>query len=336
MFRISILGGTFAQFHKGHQKLLAAAFEQSESVIIGISQPILYKNKFLAHTIEDYQTRENYVKAYLKSQNWLQRATLIPIDDIWGNSLKERTIEAIFVTPITHPGAELINSERTKIGFPPLQIVTVPLEKSADGRPIASERIRAGEIGREGNVYLDFFQNTLHMQKNMRETLRKPLGKIVKTTGEAIAHLDSQQIIISVGDIITQSLVEAQQEPTISIIDNKTRRHSLPLTARDTSNTSILKADNKHGTISYDAAQKINQIIKSLNASPLSLTPKNILIIDGEEDLLAIPAILLAPLGAFVLYGQYDVGIVVNEVTEERKKKIAKLIKNLFKQELSE
>jgi len=49
-------------------------------------------------------------------------------------------------------------------------------------------------------------------------------------------------------------------------------------------------------------------------------------VIKGEEDLLTLPAILLAPLGAIVIYGQKDVGAVVVEVTEEIKQKISNII----------
>ena len=51
--------------------------------------------------------------------------------------------------------------------------------------------------------------------------------------------------------------------------------------------------------------------------------------IQGEEDLLALPAILLAPLGSVVIYGQKDLGVVVVEVTEEKKEEVKKII-NLF------
>jgi GTP-dependent dephospho-CoA kinase len=44
--------------------------------------------------------------------------------------------------------------------------------------------------------------------------------------------------------------------------------------------------------------------------------------VSGEEDLLAIPAILLAPLSSVVVYGQFDQGIVVAHVTEQNKKRV--------------
>ncbi|OFZ40262.1 MAG: hypothetical protein A2070_06905 [Bdellovibrionales bacterium GWC1_52_8] len=52
--------------------------------------------------------------------------------------------------------------------------------------------------------------------------------------------------------------------------------------------------------------------------------------IEGEEDLLALPAILFAPLGALVIYGHWQLGVVGVEVTEKTKDR-AKSILNRFK-----
>jgi uncharacterized protein (UPF0218 family) len=42
--------------------------------------------------------------------------------------------------------------------------------------------------------------------------------------------------------------------------------------------------------------------------------------VDGEEDLMGFPAVLLAPNGSTVLYGQPDVGIVWIPVNDQTKK----------------
>jgi hypothetical protein len=49
---------------------------------------------------------------------------------------------------------------------------------------------------------------------------------------------------------------------------------------------------------------------------------KRSLIIDGEEDLLTLPAILFAPLNVYIVYGQFEEGIVALPVTEDLKEKI--------------
>ena len=50
------------------------------------------------------------------------------------------------------------------------------------------------------------------------------------------------------------------------------------------------------------------------------------LVVDGEEDLLALPSILFAPLNAYVLYGQPNEGIVVVSVTESLKIKVQRAV----------
>jgi uncharacterized protein (UPF0218 family) len=53
---------------------------------------------------------------------------------------------------------------------------------------------------------------------------------------------------------------------------------------------------------------------------------KQTIVVAGEEDLLALPAILLAPLGAIVLYGQWDRGAILVKVNEEKKKEVLGIV----------
>jgi uncharacterized protein (UPF0218 family) len=46
----------------------------------------------------------------------------------------------------------------------------------------------------------------------------------------------------------------------------------------------------------------------------------SLIVVEGEEDLMGFPAVLLAPDDAAVLYGQPDVGIVWIPVNDENKK----------------
>jgi uncharacterized protein (UPF0218 family) len=58
-------------------------------------------------------------------------------------------------------------------------------------------------------------------------------------------------------------------------------------------------------------------LIKALNKPKTSL-----IVIDGEEDLAVIPAVLLNPLGTYVYYGQPDEGIVEVKITPEIKQTV--------------
>ena len=48
----------------------------------------------------------------------------------------------------------------------------------------------------------------------------------------------------------------------------------------------------------------------------------SLIVVDGEEDLLALPSILFAPINTHVLYGQPNAGLVIVSVTESLKVKV--------------
>lgn len=306
----AILGGTFDRLHVGHKKLIQAALENAEQVDIGLTMPELYQKKFLAQVIEPYANREKTLQEFAPS------AKIIPLTNMYGESLTKIDIEAIFVTEVTYANAVHINKERDKIGFPPLVIEQVPFAIDTSGKVITSERIRRGEIDREGFMYKNLFQQTLTLPDSLREELHKPIGNIVSDFSELERQLPKYHTVITVGDIITQTLATSPRKPDVSVIDYKTRRNTIEHSL-ETSET--LHALNKAGFIEAQAVTLLEK----------ALTNHSTLIIDGEEDLLALPAILLAPLGSVVLYGQYNIGIVVNEVTEEMKHQVKKLIRKM-------
>jgi|SRR6185369_7776035 len=320
-FSFSILGGTFDNFHLGHQQLITTAFDQSHHVTIGLTMPNMYQHKFLASSIQDYETREKALKNFLQEKGFIDRAKIIPIDNIYGNTREERNIEAIFATEENAKNVDLINAKRRENDFPKLEVIIVDYVKSADGKNITSERIRKGEIDRNGFVYDTLFRNKqkLLLPESLREELQKPFGEVIKDTDGVIKLFDDKTLVIAVGDIIVSSLIEANYPPSVSIIDLRTRRHEIS----DRQSREGLHAKNEQGTI---ASEAVFVYQKALNAFLETKQPQTV-IIDGEEDLLALPAILLAPLNAFVLYGQFEQGVVVNKITTELKQKTMEILK---------
>ncbi|MGA8855944.1 MAG: DUF359 domain-containing protein [Candidatus Bathyarchaeia archaeon] len=57
----------------------------------------------------------------------------------------------------------------------------------------------------------------------------------------------------------------------------------------------------------------------------------SVVVVDGEEDLLTLPAILSSPDKSLVVYGQPSVGIVLVRVTPEKKKDVTKLVEEMEK-----
>lgn len=321
-FKHAIIGGTFDHFHVGHKAMLEKAFNTAEKVSIGITTPEMYQNKALNSQIESQEVREQALKNFLEKDNWLSRAIIIPISNKYGNTLTDPTIEAIIVSPETEKVAQEIQSERVQKGLSKLEIIVVPFVMSEDGKIVSSERIRKGEIDRNGSSYSTFLKEraSLHLPDSLRSELQKPIGRIVTNVEDVQQLVKPNSFLISIGDIVTTDLMQHDIFPTISIVDLRTRRQDLDpeLIEKFFSNVAI-SLNNPAGTISPDFAELF---LEKLQSNP----EREIIRVDGEEDLLTMPAILLSPLGTTVIYGQFEVGMVVVEVTEEVKDMIQHLI----------
>jgi pantetheine-phosphate adenylyltransferase len=322
----AIVGGTFDRFHVGHKKLLDSAFAESENVTIGVSTEKLYRKKFLANTIEEYTKREAYIKDYIRKHNADNRTSLVAIEDIYGTTLKQKDIDVIFITEENSQAADLINQKRSEIGFSPLEIIIVPYVTGNDGQVISSERIRRGEIDRVGTSYQDIFRDkSLTLPHRLRVLLRNPIDNVIQNIEDLFEGKENIPMIIAVGDIVALSLFERGRQADVSVVDFKTRRHEL----KDTEEVSLhalnptFSSKNAAGKIENEAALLLGKSIDSF----LQSGEKQTLKIIGEEDLLALPAILLAPLQSLVVYGLYDQGAVIVEVTEEKKQEIVEIVK---------
>jgi pantetheine-phosphate adenylyltransferase len=332
-YAYAVLGGTFDRFHVGHKKLITTAFAHSEKVGIGVATHQLYEGKLLSHAIESYDDRIAILKLFLKSENLLNRTDIIPIDDIYGNTLTKKDIHAIFVTKDSLPNAKKINAKRKELGLPPLAIQTVDFYLGLDGLPLSSTRIRSGETDRTGNDYFGLFskKKRLILPDDLRERLRIPLGKVIKNIRDVKKYIDSNSLLITIGDMVTVNLFMENIRSDVAIFDYLTRRHKITEEYHEMlqslSKSSVkYHASNPSGTIERRA---VGVIRKAIHVS-LETDEKQIIEIEGEEDLLTIPAILLSPLGSIVLYGQTGVGTVVVKVTEKKKKEVMNLLRRFI------
>jgi pantetheine-phosphate adenylyltransferase len=325
-FKRSIVGGTFDRFHLGHGKLLQSACEQSEYVIIGIATDELFKGKSYADIIEDFTTRKNSVSDFLSQQGLENRYEIVPIHDFYGTSLEDQNLDAIFITESNEENVMKMNKAREEKGFKPLEISIVPYVMGNDDEIISSERIRKGEIDRQGNSYIKLFasQETFVLPEDKREEFRAPIGPLETEMRNVIASLDSKTLLIAVGDIVAQTLSELGRTADISVIDGKTRREVLMQDLEVSFSEARRKtASNPAGTITQKAAISLHDAIADYETTH----QRQLIVISGEEDLLAIPSILFSPLHAVVVYGQFDQGIVVVKASEQNKKRVYDLFR---------
>lgn len=165
--------------------------------------------------------------------------------------------------------------------------------------------------------------NILRLPEKLRAKLKKPLGTLIPGNfQETISKLrelierEKPTKIITVGDAVTECMIKNHIQLDVFIIDNKIMRQ--PITPLKLGAKRTLYAKNPAGTISDNAWTTIK------NALKMNIQTK--IVIDGEEDLLALPAVLFAPEGSFVVYGQPKEGVVVIKVTAEKKAEVKLII----------
>lgn len=151
-FKTVAVGGTFDEFHKGHRILLIKAFEMGEQVLIGLCSDEFFRKLNKPHPAASYTKRLEELKAFLRDYGFLERATIIPLDDIYGVTLAKNSIDALIVSRETEATALAINEERRARELSPLQIVAIEMVPSEDHAPISTSRIYRREIDREGHL----------------------------------------------------------------------------------------------------------------------------------------------------------------------------------------
>ena len=115
--------------------------------------------------------------------------------------------------------------------------------------------------------------------------------------------------MVTVGDRVTETIGRMGRVPDVQIVDGKENRSRRRLPDVPCSRT--IRVKNPAATITDDAIEGIRDALRGRK-------PARVLV-DGEEDLLAIPAVILAPPSATVFYGQPGVGIVLVKVTPASK-----------------
>ena len=153
-----------------------------------------------------------------------------------------------------------------------------------------------------------FPDSDLAMTEDMRETLSGTLGPITDLDG-ALQYID-EHIVASIGDIVTGDLLGKGFVPKIAAVDGKTQR-SEKVNVDETAFDHLEDLDNPQGLIVKAVWEKMNMAYKNEGNTLFK--------VDGEEDLLSIPAIILGPPGAVVLYGVPEKGIGMNDVTEKNR-----------------
>lgn len=159
-FREVAVGGTFDALHRGHKILLRTAFRAGDKVLIGLGRNGFARKLRKGHPVDPYPKRKRELISFLKKEDLGGRGKIVPLDDPYGPTINNSTVQALIVSRATKKMADRINTLRKRRRLRPLSIVSIGMVLAEDFEPISSSRIRAGEINREG--YLTQGHSTRH------------------------------------------------------------------------------------------------------------------------------------------------------------------------------
>jgi uncharacterized protein (UPF0218 family) len=165
-----------------------------------------------------------------------------------------------------------------------------------------------------------------NLPTELRAKLKEPLGTLVPGSfAETMNRLKEMvregnpTCIISVGDTVSKNLEKNHILQRLSIIDNKAmRRTTKPFSSAAEKTVNVR---NPKATITDEAIAVIRDSLRDSSRTRI--------VVDGEEDLLALIAILYAPEDSFVVYGQPYEGIVVVKTTQAKKEEVSGILKSM-------
>jgi len=153
-------------------------------------------------------------------------------------------------------------------------------------------------------------------EKN-REFFKEPLGRDIKE--EELNVIDGRSKMITVGDVVSLTVMKRGIVPDLSIYDGMTERREMTEFASFVKNKGWEETvvRNEAGTIT---AELIAAVRNALNGK------KEIIRVEGEEDLAVIPCILLSPEGTNIIYGWPGKGMKLIATDENIRKKALRLM----------
>jgi uncharacterized protein (UPF0218 family) len=163
----------------------------------------------------------------------------------------------------------------------------------------------------------------VHLPNNLRDKLKKPLGFLIKdsdTTKENILkNIPASSFVITVGDATTEKLLKYGIVPSLQIVDGVEKRIKRDLPSGIVKTT--LSCINPPAEITIESLNTIKIAFQSQKPIRIAVT--------GEEDLLVLPVVVLAPENSVVLYGQPNEGLVIVPINAEMRNKAQSIMDSM-------
>lgn len=155
------------------------------------------------------------------------------------------------------------------------------------------------------------------LPEDLRGELKDPIGPVFTDPEDLLEEVEGP--LVTVGDVVTYHLERASRTPDVSVIDERTERG--PVAPEYAVGGADVTVSNPAATLTADLLRAIREAVHA--------EPPTRIMVDGEEDLATVPAIIATPEGTSVVYGQPGEGMVLVEVTPEIKARMRSLLKRM-------
>ncbi len=157
----------------------------------------------------------------------------------------------------------------------------------------------------------------LKLPDSLRGELQKVHGQLVSE--DYLKNLDGT--IITVGDVVTHTLLSMEIKPSLAIVDYKTKRGEKVFDDVKRFGDVVVTVRNPPGKVTPELWRAVREHIQSRHTVKIE--------VEGEEDLAVIPVVYFAEIGANVIYGMPNTGLVLLKVSEEDKLKVKELLRKM-------
>lgn len=144
----------------------------------------------------------------------------------------------------------------------------------------------------------------LSLPAALRHELKDPMGPIETDAERLLEAVDGP--LIAVGDVVTYHLLQADRRPDVALVDGQTKREAVDAGI----DRVVRNVEGGHTLCVTNPPGVLTESLLTALANALETHEPTTIFVDGEEDLAVLPALLAAPDGASVVYGQPDEGMV--------------------------
>ncbi|MBN2230481.1 MAG: DUF359 domain-containing protein [Candidatus Thorarchaeota archaeon] len=316
----------FDRLHLGHEVMIDRLAEMPDPIVGVTDGELVGRGLELEKLIQPPEIRVKRLTEYLvrsRLSDIIDVRHVAIVEDLL--TIKEPVTFMMYEGPCcTEIESGAIEKRRNSLGVSDNIEYLKPV-RAHDGDKIASARIRRGEIDRQGRRLRRTHEKPRRLQFEGRAGLKTPKGDVYnikdgKPEERVVQRIETEspEVVITVGDVVTATVLEQGYTPRVMIVDGITKRG---LFDRE------FTAENEYQI--YNPAAAIYPEAWSTIDTAIHEGKPTLVLVDGEEDLLGFPVVLLAPEDSVMLYGQPDVGIVWVPITKQNKKLARDLLKQM-------